>query len=72
MKDTAEKFAKELENEFGSEYNLEELLKFQSQVGLITPKGLGDYDIRNEFIELRDINRLLPKKERRSNTKAHD
>jgi hypothetical protein len=68
IKDSAEKFAKEVEKQLGANYNMEDLFRYQLDIELITPKSLSEFDIRNEFREIKEINDLLPKKERRSNT----
>lgn len=51
--EAAENFAKDLEEEFGSDYTIEQLLRFQCQdLGLISPSRLNDYGIRKEFLKL--------------------
>ncbi len=63
--ETAVNFAKDLEEEFGKDYTLEQLLRFQAQeVGLITSKTLNDYSIQKEFEKIWLGQKDLPKKER--------
>jgi len=71
-KEAAEKFAKELEEELGSDYTVEELLRYQTKMGLITPSLLDDYNIKNQFEERQEAQKHLPLKQRKSNTKIAD
>jgi hypothetical protein len=68
--ETAVNLAKDLEEEFGKDYTLEQLLRFQAQeVGLITSKTLNDYSIQKEFEKIWLAQKDLPKKDRISNNK---
>lgn len=71
-KKAAEKFAKEAENKLGTDFEtpeayMEALLKIQMQEGMLSPKGLDEYNLRNEFLERKDKQESLPVKERKSN-----
>ncbi len=70
--EAAEKFASELEVEFGDDYSVEDVLRYQTQIGMLTPNGLGKYNLKNEFEEIRDLQKDLPKKERKSNNKIQN
>lgn len=66
----ANDFAKDLENEFGGDYTLEQLLRFQAQrAGLITVKSMGDYLIKKEFNKILAAQQKLPVKDRLSQRK---
>lgn len=63
-------FAKDLDIEFGGDYTLEQLLRFQAQnAGLITVKSMGDYLIKKEFNRIFSEQKGLPVKDRLSQRK---
>ena len=60
--EAAENFAKDLEEELGSNYTIEELLRFQCKdLGLISPSRLNDYGIQKEFSKLLKEQKGKPK-----------
>jgi len=68
----AEKFAIEVEKELGSDYEFEDLLKLQMSIGILSPKGLDEYNLRNEFLERKEEQEKLPVKKRKSNRSITD
>lgn len=70
--DMATSFAKQVEIELGSDYSMEELLRYQMKRELITPKTAGDYILREEFTLINEAQVDLPKKEQLSRRKIND
>tara|TARA_R100001244_G_scaffold124688_3_gene94571 strand:- start:2876 stop:3175 length:300 start_codon:yes stop_codon:yes gene_type:complete len=70
--EAAERFAEELEIEFGGSYEVEDVLRYQTKIGMLTPNGLGKYNLKNEFEEIKCLQKDLPKKQRLSNSKIKD
>ena len=72
FKEAASKFAEDVEKELGDNYDFEKLLKFQMNIGMLTPKTLDEYNLRNDFKERREYQKTLPKKQRKSNRQLTD
>lgn len=71
-KEAADSFAKEVEENLGSDYDFIDLLKYQMNIGMLAPKGLCEYNLRNDFIERRHAQVDLPKKEKKTNRQLTD
>jgi len=52
--EAAENLDKAIKDKLGEDYTTEDLLRFQMDEGLITPKLTGDYLLKIEFINLLD------------------
>lgn len=54
------------------EITFEEMLRFQMENGLVTPKSVAEYNLKNEFEKIREAQKDLPKEEQKSNRKIAD
>lgn len=70
--EAAQNFAEELENKLGKDYSVEDLLRFQMDVGLITPKTTGDYNVKKKIAQMREDQKNLPEDERISNRQINE
>jgi hypothetical protein len=74
-KEAAEHLANELEDKLGNDYTpeqLEELLRAQMDLGLITPKTTGDYNLKKKIAQIRKEQKKLPQEERISNRQINE
>ncbi len=62
--DIALSFAQDLEERYGKDYTLEDLLRFQAESELITPKTISDYAIKKEYLKILGEQDLKPKEDR--------
>ena len=70
--DMAEDFAKDLEAKLGTDYTIEDLLRFQVDIGLITPTSTGDYNVKKKIKKMREDQKSLPEQERMTNRQIND
>ncbi|RKY66118.1 MAG: hypothetical protein DRP97_08380 [Candidatus Latescibacterota bacterium] len=70
--EAAEIFLKQVRDELGEDYTMEQLLRFQMDMELITPKTTGDYLLKEEFREILAAQKDKPKKEQLSRRKIND
>jgi len=70
--EAADNFAKELEDQLGKDYTVEDLLRFQMDLGLITPKTTNDYNVKKKIVRMRSEQKTKPENERLSNQQIND
>ena len=70
--EAADNFAKDLENKLGKDYTVEDLLRYQMDIGLITPKTTSDYNVKKKIVQMREAQKGLPHKERLTNRQIND
>jgi len=62
----AENLDKAIKSELGENYTTEDLLRLQMDKKLITPKSAAEYNLRNEFAQIKDQQQSLPVEEQQS------
>lgn len=70
--EAAHNLDKTLKTELGDNYTTEDLLRFQMDQKLTTPKCLEEYNLKNQFIEIQKGQEGLPKEEQKSNRAIAD
>ena len=70
--EAADNFAEELEKNLGKDYSVEDLLRFQMDIGLITPKTTGDYNVKKKIAQIREYQKQLPEEDRLSNRQINE
>ena len=58
---------KAIKKQLGENYTTEDLLRFQMHEGLVTIKTVPDYNLKHEFIKIKENQSDLPEKEQKSN-----
>ena len=68
----AENIEKAAKSALGEDYTVEEFLRFQMKEGLITPKSTEEYNIKNEFLQIKEGQVYLPEKDQLSDRQIND
>lgn len=70
--EAADEFAKDAESALGKDYTLEDLLRFQSDLGLINPTTTGGYLVKKKIVRMREAQKSKPEPDRLTNRQIND
>ena len=63
---------KAIKKQLGEDYTTEDLLRFQMDEGLVTPRSTGDYNLKHDFLKIKEAQEGLPKRDKMSDRQIND